>query len=58
MFEEFLEQLDTDKDMRSSVNLYKDAKAIEEKKSQALLKKIDKKNQREKEQEKKLKIKR
>lgn len=44
--------------MRSSVNLYKDAKVVEEKKSQALLKKIDKKNQKEKEQEKKLRIKR
>lgn len=40
MFEEFLEQLDTDKDMRSNVNLYKDDKVIEEKKRLQLLKKV------------------
>lgn len=32
MFEEFMEQLDTDKDMRANVNLYKDTEVVEEKK--------------------------
>ena len=31
IFEEFLEQLDTDKDMRAQVNLYKNQEVVEEK---------------------------
>ena len=40
MFEEFLEQLDTDKDMRSQVNLYKDQAVVEEKIKNKTLKKL------------------
>lgn len=42
MFEEFMEQIDTDKDMRANMNLYKNNEVIEEKKKLALLKKVEK----------------
>lgn len=42
IFEEFMEQLDTDKDMRQRVNLYKDDKVVQEKIQQKLLKRTDK----------------
>lgn len=46
VFEEFLEQLDTDKDMRSQVNLYKDQAVVEEKIKNKMLKKTEKSSQK------------
>ena len=36
-FEEFMDQLDQDKEMRTKVNLFKDAEVVEEKKKLKLL---------------------
>lgn len=58
VFEEFLEQLDTDKEMRSQVNLYKDQAVVEEKIKNKMLKKTEKSSQKKEIQDKKLKIKR
>lgn len=46
VFEEFLEQLDTDKEMRSQVNLYKDQAVVEEKIKNKMLKKTEKSSQK------------
>jgi nonsense-mediated mRNA decay protein 3 len=42
-FEEFMEQLDQDKEMRTKVNLFKDLEAVEEKKKLKLLKRTENK---------------
>ncbi len=56
--EEFMEQLDQDKDLRTHVNLYGDKQVIEEKKRNNLLKKVEKRKERKEEERQKIRVKR
>lgn len=56
-FEEFMEQLDQDKEMRTKVNLFKDLEAVEEKKKLKLLKRTENKKEKQNLNREKVKLK-